>query len=59
MRDTKLFAIAVVGIGGTSLAGGRGSVGKRIFGVSIISVLEAGLWQISVAEPVKRLVTGL
>lgn len=55
----ELSAIAAVVIGGTSLAGGRGSVGKSIFGVLIISVLEAGLSQIGVSEPVKRLVTGI
>jgi len=55
----ELSAIAAVVIGGTSLAGGRGSVGKSIFGVLIISVLEAGLSQTGVSEPIKRVVTGL
>ncbi|MGI8907910.1 MAG: ABC transporter permease [Candidatus Sumerlaeaceae bacterium] len=55
----ELSAIAAVVIGGTSLAGGRGSVGKSIFGVLIIAVLETGLSQTGVTEPVKRLVTGL
>ncbi len=55
----ELAAIAAVVIGGTSLSGGRGSVGKTVFGVLIIAVLEAGLSQIGATEPVKRLVTGL
>ncbi len=55
----ELLAIAAVVIGGTSLAGGRGSVGKSMFGVLIIAVLEAGLSQTGVSEPVKRIVTGL
>lgn len=54
----ELSAIAAVVIGGTSLMGGRGSVVKTIFGVLIISVLEAGLSQTGATEPVKRVVTG-
>lgn len=54
----ELSAIAAVVIGGTSLAGGRGSVFKTILGVIIIAVLEAGLSQVGATEPVKRIVTG-
>jgi ribose transport system permease protein len=55
----ELQVIAAVVIGGTSLMGGRGSVISTFIGVLIISVLEAGLAQIGVSEPMKRIVTGL
>jgi ribose transport system permease protein len=55
----ELQVIAAVVIGGTSLMGGRGSVTATFIGVLIISVLEAGLAQIGVSEPMKRIVTGL
>ena len=54
----ELSAIAAVVIGGTSLAGGRGSVVNSFFGVLIIATLEAGLAQVGASEPVKRVVTG-
>jgi ribose transport system permease protein len=54
----ELSAIAAVVIGGTSLMGGRGSVLNAFLGVLIISTLEAGLAQIGVSEPAKRVVTG-
>ena len=55
----ELQVIAAVVIGGSSLMGGRGSVYATFIGVLIISVLEAGLAQIGVSEPMKRIVTGL
>lgn len=54
----ELQAIAAVVIGGTSLMGGRGSVINTMFGVLIIAVLGAGLAQMGVQEPTRRLVTG-
>jgi ribose transport system permease protein len=54
----ELVVIASVVIGGTSLMGGRGSVAATFFGVLIISVLEAGLAQLGVSEPTKRIITG-
>jgi ribose transport system permease protein len=54
----ELQAIAAVVIGGTSLLGGRGSVISTFFGVMIIAVLGAGLAQMGVQEPTKRLITG-
>ena len=54
----ELRAIAAVVIGGTSLMGGRGSVISSFFGVLIIAVLEAGLSQMRVGEPAKRVITG-
>lgn len=54
----ELQAIAAAVIGGTSLLGGRGSVVSTFFGVLIIAVLGAGLSQLGVQEPTKRVVTG-
>jgi ribose transport system permease protein len=54
----ELQAIAAVVIGGTSLMGGRGSVVTTFLGVLIIAVLGAGLAQMGVQEPTRRLVTG-
>lgn len=54
----ELSAIAAVVIGGTSLAGGRGSVINSFLGVLIIATLEAGLAQVGASEPAKRIITG-
>ncbi|KAF1042103.1 MAG: Ribose import permease protein RbsC [Herbaspirillum frisingense] len=54
----ELQVIAAVVIGGTSLMGGRGSIISTFIGVLIISVLEAGLAQVGVSEPMKRIITG-
>jgi ribose transport system permease protein len=55
----ELQVIAAVVIGGTSLMGGRGSVLNTFFGVLIVSVLEAGLAQVGVSDPAKRVITGV
>ena len=55
----ELSAIAAVVIGGTSLAGGRGSVINSCLGVLIIAVMQTGLAQLGVSEPAKRIITGL
>ncbi|PCK03561.1 MAG: ABC transporter permease [Alteromonadaceae bacterium] len=54
----ELAAIAAAVIGGTSLMGGRGSIIGAFIGVLIISVLQNGLAQLGVTEPIKRLITG-
>ncbi len=54
----ELSAIAAVVIGGTSLAGGRGSVVNSFLGVLIIAVMQTGLAQLGVSEPGKRIITG-
>lgn len=54
----ELDAIAAVVIGGTSLAGGRGSALMSALGVAVMAVLGAGLAQAGVQEPTRRLVTG-
>ena len=55
----ELSAIAAAVIGGTSLMGGRGSVIGGFIGVLLIAVLQSGLAQIGVSEPMKRIVTGV
>lgn len=55
----ELDAIAAVVIGGTSLAGGRGSVLGTIIGALIMSVLLNGLRILSVAQEWQTVVTGI
>ena len=54
----ELEAIAAVVIGGTSLAGGRGAIGTSALGAMVMAVLGAGLAQMGVQEPTRRLTTG-
>lgn len=54
----ELDAIAAVVIGGTSLAGGRGSILGTLIGALIISVLTNGLRILSVAPEWQTVVTG-
>jgi ribose transport system permease protein len=54
----ELEAIAAVVIGGTSLQGGRGSVVASALGAVVMAVLGAGLAQMGVQEPTRRLTTG-
>lgn len=54
----ELEAIAAVVIGGTSLAGGRGAVATSALGAMVMAVLGAGLAQMGVQEPTRRLTTG-
>ena len=54
----ELEAIAAVVIGGTSLAGGRGTVLGTLIGALIISVLANGLRILSVAQEWQTVVTG-
>lgn len=54
----ELSAVAACVIGGTCLMGGRGSVLRSFLGVTIIAVLQTGLAQLGVSDPMKQLVTG-
>ncbi|WP_145263994.1 ABC transporter permease [Planctomycetes bacterium Pan216] len=54
----ELAAIAACVIGGTSLAGGRGSIISTFFGVLMITVLQTGLAQVGASDPTKRIITG-
>lgn len=55
----ELTAIAVVVIGGTSLAGGRGSVGLTLLGALTIGLLEKILSINAVGEPARLMLTGV
>jgi len=55
----ELDAIAAAVIGGTSLAGGRGTILGTIIGAFIMSVLTNGLRIMGVQEEWKIVVTGL
>ena len=55
----ELDAIAAVVIGGTSLAGGRGSILGTIIGALIMAVLLNGLRVMSVAQEWQTVVTGM
>lgn len=55
----ELSAIAAAVIGGTSLNGGRGSIAGGLMGVLLIAVLQSGLAQVGVSEPIKRVITGV
>ena len=54
----ELSAIAACVIGGTSLMGGRGNVIRSFLGVLIIAVLQTGLAQLGVSDPMKQITTG-
>jgi ribose transport system permease protein len=54
----ELSAIAACVIGGTSLRGGQGSVISTFFGVLLISILQTGLAQMGISDPIKRMITG-
>lgn len=42
-RGVELRAIACIVVGGTSIAGGHGSIGRTLLGVTIVSLLDVGL----------------
>jgi ribose/xylose/arabinose/galactoside ABC-type transport system permease subunit len=58
-QGMELWAIAAVVIGGTSMFGGIGGVGKTVIGVLIIRVLEAGLIHLHVPSFWQQVATGL
>jgi ribose transport system permease protein len=55
----ELDAIAAVVIGGTSLSGGRGSIGGTILGCLIIGVLNNGLFLLNVSPFWQQVIKGL
>jgi erythritol transport system permease protein len=55
----ELNAIAAVVLGGTSLAGGRGTIWGTIIGALVIGVLTNGLVLLGVQEFWKKVITGL
>jgi ribose/xylose/arabinose/galactoside ABC-type transport system permease subunit len=55
----ELIAIASVVVGGASLFGGRGTVGKTIAGALIIQVLSNGLVMLNVPSPIQQIIIGM
>ena len=55
----ELNVIAAAVIGGTSLAGGHGSIAGAILGALIMQSLESGMVLLGVASPVRQIVIGL
>jgi len=55
----ELQAIAAVVIGGTSLAGGRGSIVGTVIGALIISVLNNGLQIMSIPQEWQNVILGV
>lgn len=59
-KDLLLSAVACVVLGGTSLFGGEGSMGKTLVGVLTFTVLRVGLMQIPwIDDYARQLLTGL
>lgn len=54
----ELNAIAVVVLGGTSLSGGRGSIGGTIIGAFVIGALAAGMIMVGVSSFWQQVITG-
>jgi ribose transport system permease protein len=54
----ELYAIAVVVLGGTRLAGGEGSIVGTLFGALIIAVLANGLNIAAVDEMTQKIIVG-
>ena len=53
-----MFAIASCVLGGTSLAGGRGSVARAMFGVAIIAVINNGMNLLNISAYWQKVVIG-
>jgi len=59
-KDLLLSAVACVVLGGTSLFGGEGSMGKTLVGVLTFTVLRVGLFQITwIDDLARQLLTGV
>ena len=54
----EMFAIASCVLGGTSLAGGRGSVARAMFGVAIIAVINNGMNLLNISAYWQKVVIG-
>jgi len=54
----ELTAIAAAALGGTSLAGGRGSIGGTLIGAFVIGVLNDGLVMMGVSSFWQKVITG-
>ena len=58
-QSYELFAIAAVVIGGTSLFGGRGGVGKTLIGMLIMQTIIVGLSYMGVGTSYQRIAIGV
>jgi ribose transport system permease protein len=59
-KDLLLSAVACVVLGGTSLFGGEGGIGKTLIGVLTFTVLNVGLIQVNwINDLARQLLTGL
>jgi len=54
----EMYAIASTVLGGTSLAGGSGSVARAMFGVAIIAVINNGMNLLSISSYWQKVVIG-
>jgi len=54
----EMYAIASTFLGGTSLSGGSGSVGRAMFGVAIIAVINNGMNLLSISSYWQKVVIG-
>lgn len=57
-QSYELFAIAAVVIGGTSLFGGRGGVGKTLLGMLIMQTITVGLSYMGIGTSYQRIAIG-
>jgi ribose/xylose/arabinose/galactoside ABC-type transport system permease subunit len=57
-RDLLLQAVACVVLGGTSLLGGQGSMGRTLLGVLTFTTLDIGLNQMKIEDHARPLVLG-
>ena len=53
-----MVAIASVVVGGASLFGGRGTVGKTIVGALIMQIVQSGLVMLDVPSPIQQTILG-
>lgn len=53
-----MVAIASVVVGGASLFGGRGTVGKTIVGALLMQVVQSGLVMLNVPSPIQQAILG-
>jgi len=54
----EMIAIASVVVGGASLFGGRGTVGKTIVGALLIQIIQSGLVMLNVPSPIQKIIMG-
>lgn len=55
----EMFAIASTVLGGTSLAGGKGSVGRAMIGAAIIAIINNGMNLLQIDSYWQKIITGV